>query len=132
MSRYLIDSDTLIYFLKGIPEVIERLTQIPPDALHTSRINATELLYGAYNAARIEKNLAIIEPFLAQFTLLEFDETAARYFAQEKARLKKLGAPIADMDLMIASIAIANECVLITNNVKHFERVLGLKIERVI
>jgi predicted nucleic acid-binding protein len=132
MSRYLIDSDTLIYFLKGIPEVIERLTQIPPDAFYTSRINATELLYGAYNAARIEKNLAIIEPFLAQFTLLEFDETAARYFAQEKARLKKLGTPIADMDLMIASIAVAHGCVLITNNVKHFERVLGLKIERVI
>ena len=132
MTRYLIDSDILIYFLKGIPEVIERLTQISPDALYTSRINATELLYGAYNSARIEKNLAIIEPFLERFQILEFDNTASLIFAKEKARLKKLGTPIADMDLMIASIALAHRCVLITNNVKHFERVLGLEFERVV
>jgi len=132
MTRYLIDSDILIYFLKGTPEVIERLTQISPDALHTSRINATELLYGAYNSARTEKNLAIIEPFLERFKILEFDSRASLFFAKEKARLKRLGTPIADMDLMIASIALAQGCVLITNNVKHFERVLGLEIERVI
>jgi len=133
MTRYLIDSDILIYFLKGIPEVIERLTQIAPDALYTSRINATELLYGAYNSVRIEKNLSIIEPFLERFQILEFDNTASLIFAKdkEKARLKKLGTPIADMDLMIASIALAQGCVLVTNNVKHFERVLGLEIERV-
>jgi predicted nucleic acid-binding protein len=132
MTHYLIDSDILIYFLKGIPEVIAKLTQISPDALYTSRINATELLYGAYNSARIEKNLAIVEPFLERFQILEFDSTASLIFAKEKARLKKLGTPIADMDLMIASIALAQECVLITNNVKHFERVLGLEIERVV
>ncbi len=132
MTRYLIDSDILIYFLKGTPEVIERLTQISPDALYTSRINTTELLYSAYNSARIEKNLAIIEPFLERFQILEFDSTASLIFTKEKARLKKLGTPIADMDLMIASIALAQGCVLITNNVKHFERVLGLEIERAV
>jgi len=49
-------------------------------------------------------------------------------FAKEKARFKKSGMLIADMDLMIASISISNDCVLMTNNMKHFQRVNGLKL----
>jgi len=54
---------------------------------------------------------------------------AAEIFAKEKARLNKLGMMIADMDLMIASIAIANKLILITNNIKHFNRVKHLQID---
>ena len=127
--KYLIDSDVLICYLKGRPEAIARLGQIPAAALHTSRINATELLYGAYNSQRVQNNLSIIEPFLAQFALLEFDEEASRLFAREKARLKRTGNLIPDMDLMIAATTMANDCTLITNNLKHFERVRGLRVE---
>ena len=63
MKKYLIDSDILIYFLKGKQEVVKRISQIPIDDLYISRINYTELLYGAYNSARIEQNLKVIEPF---------------------------------------------------------------------
>ena len=129
MKKYLIDSDILIYFLKGKQEVVERLSQIPINELYISRINYTELIYGAYNSTKINQNLKVIEPFLDSFEVLEFTRTSSLIFAKEKARLKKSGNIIADMDLMIASIAIENDCTLISNNIKHFDRVQNLKLE---
>ena len=129
MEKYLIDSDILIYFLKGKKEVIERLTKIPNDDLYISRINYTELIYGAYNSSKINHNLKVIEPFLEKFTVLEFTKASSLIFAKEKARLKKNGNIIADLDLMIASIAIENSCILISNNIKHFERIQNLELE---
>ena len=129
MKKYLIDSDILIYFLKGKQEVVERLSQIPIDDLYISRINYTELIYGAYNSSKINQNLKVIEPFLDNFKVLEFTQISSIIFAKEKARLKKNGNIIADIDLMIASIAIENDCTLISNNIKHFDRVQNLELE---
>ena len=129
MKKYLIDSDILIYFLKGKQEVVQRLSQIPINELYISRINYTELIYGAYNSTKINQNLKVIEPFLESFEILEFTKTSSLIFAKEKARLKKSGNIIADMDLMIASIAIENDCTLISNNIKHFDRIENLKLE---
>ena len=129
MKKYLVDSDILIYFLKGKQEVVQKLSQIPIDDLYISRINYTELIYGAYNSAKINQNLKVIEPFLDSFTVLEFTKESSLIFAKEKARLKKSGNIIADMDLMIASLAIANDCTLISNNLKHFNRIQNLELE---
>jgi len=101
-----------------------------PKDLITSRINYTELLYGAYNSVHVESNLRLIHSFLKNFDIYEFDKEASEIFAKEKARLKKSGTMIADMDLMIASIAIANDLSLVTNNFKHFERINNLKLLR--
>lgn len=129
MKKYLIDSDILIYFLKGEQEVVQRLSRIPIDDLYISRINYTELIYGAYNSSKINQNLKVIEPFLDSFKVLEYTKTSSLIFAKEKARLKKNGNIIADLDLMIASIAIENDCTLISNNIKHFDRVQNLELE---
>lgn len=123
----ILDSDILIYFLKGEKKVVEEVLKIASDELFTTRVNYTELLYGAYNSSKIEDNLTKFKNFLERFTILEFDERSSVIFAQTKAKLKKEGNIIADMDLMIASIAIANEQELATNNHKHFERIRNLK-----
>ncbi len=125
-----IDSDILIYFLKGHSEIVSRLSSYPLEAIFTTRINYTELLYGAYNSAQIDNNLRKITAFLDILSILEFDQKAGTIFAQEKARLKQHGILIADMDLMIASITIANDFSLVTNNLRHFERIENLKMER--
>ena len=124
----IIDSDILIYFLKGEKTVVQKLLNIPADELYTTRINYTELLYGAYNSSHVEKNLERFRAFLDQFTILEFDEKASEIFAKTKAKLKQEGNIIADMDLMIASIAIANDQELVSNNQKHFRRIQNLKL----
>lgn len=130
MKNYVIDTDILIYFLKGRKEVIEKLVKIPTDCLYTTRVNYTELLYGAYNSSRLKKNLAAIEPFLDSFRILEFDEGSSKIFAKTKAQLKKRGKIIADMDLMIASITLNHGFSLVSNNIKHFERIDKLDLVR--
>jgi len=50
-------------------------------------------------------------------------------YAQEKARLRKQGTPLDDFDLLIGASAVANNLILVTNNVKHFERIEGITIE---
>ncbi|MDX9796710.1 MAG: PIN domain-containing protein [Sulfurimonadaceae bacterium] len=122
-----LDSDILIYFLKGNKNVVNEVLKHDLSDLYITRINCTELLYGAYNSTKIKGNLTKINAFLAQFTVLEFDEKSSKIFAQLKAKLKKEGNIIADMDLMIASITIANQEMLATNNHKHFERIKELK-----
>jgi predicted nucleic acid-binding protein len=124
----IIDSDILIYFLKGEKTVVQELTKIPSNELCTTRINYTELLYGAYNSSKVEENIMKFKGLLAQFTILEFDERSCEIFAKTKAKLKKEGKIIADMDLMIASIAIANNQVLVSNNQKHFKRIRQLEL----
>lgn len=123
----IIDSDILIYFLKGDERVTKLLSSIKQDELFTTRINYTKLLYGAYNSQRVDKNLAIIKDFLSNFNILEFDDKSSLVFAKIKAQLKQQGNIIADMDLMIASIAISQGQTLFTNNLKHFTRIEKLK-----
>ena len=124
-----IDSDVLIYFMKGHVEIVNKLSTQPIENIFTTRINVTELVYGAYNSSKIEQNLGKVSSFLECFQILEFDQKSSVIFAQEKARLKLKGSLIADMDLMIASITIANDFSLVTNNLKHFERIENLRIE---
>ncbi len=127
-QKYILDSDILIYFLKGRRDTVERVIALPKAHLYITIINYAELLYGVYNSTKITHNREKIVPFLENFKLLPFDKEASRIFARQKAKLKKEGKPIADMDLMIASIAIANDACLFTNNLKHFNRVEGLKL----
>lgn len=129
MKSYIVDSDILIYFLKGKKEVIEKVIHIPQESLYITRINYTELLYGAYNSARVEENLKTIIAFLANFKILEFDKDASEIFAKTKASLKSQGNIIADMDLMIASIALNHQFILVSNNTKHFQRIEKLDLE---
>ena len=124
---YILDSDILIYFLKGEKEVVEKILFLPKEELYITIINYTELLYGIYNSNKIIQNEKKILPFLESFKILQFDKNSSKIFAQLKAKLKKRGQIIADMDLMIASIVISNEAILYTNNLKHFNKIEGLK-----
>ena len=126
-QKYVLDSDILIYFLKGEKEVVEKILFLPKEELYITIINYTELLYGIYNSNKIIQNEKKILPFLESFKILQFDKNSSKIFAQLKAKLKKQGQIIADMDLMIASIAISNKAILYTNNLKHFNRIEGLK-----
>ena len=127
-NKYILDSDILIYFLKGEKEVIEKVLFLSKDELYITIINYTELLYGIYNSNKITQNKEKILPFLDKFKILYFDKNSSKVFAKLKAKLKKQGEIIADMDLMIASIAISNKAILYTNNLKHFNRIEELEI----
>jgi len=127
--KYIIDSDILIYFLKNHPNVVNKFAEAESDDIAVTIISYAELLFGAYNSLRIKENLSKIKSFLETMTIVNFDKPAADIFARLKSDLRKEGRTISDMDLIIASICIANQWTLITNNSKHFKRIRELKIE---
>ena len=127
--RYIVDSDILIYFLKKHPQVTQKFEATDPDQIGTTIINYAELLFGAYNSAKVQQNLNNIKSFLETISIINFDKNAGEIFAQLKTNLRKSGKVIADLDLIIASICLSNDFILVTNNTKHFGRIEELKIE---
>lgn len=126
---YVIDTDILIYFLKNNPSVVEQFSKHSLSVLATTRINATELLYGAHNSNNPQRSLMVHRSLLAELDIYEFGESASEIYASEKAWLRQQGNMMDDMDLLIASICLAESKTLVTNNTKHFQRVRGLNLE---
>ncbi len=127
--KYILDTDILIYFLKGQANVVEHISRTSSEKIAMTIINHTELLFGVFNSAHQKQNLDKIQTFLKQINIFPFCEEASYIFAQQKALLKKQGTIIADLDLMIGSIVLKQQGVLVTNNIKHFTRIKGLKLE---
>jgi tRNA(fMet)-specific endonuclease VapC len=126
---YLLDTNICIYILKRKPiEVFERFKTLKLGELKISSITVAELYYGAYNSQKIEKNLMTLDSFLKPFDYVEFNEKSAIEYAKIKSNLKRKGTIIGELDMQIAAVARANDLILITNNVKEFERVNGLKV----
>ncbi|WP_367288885.1 PIN domain-containing protein [Laspinema palackyanum] len=88
-----------------------------------------ELFYGAMRISNPARTRALQEVFLNQFISLPFDDAAASIFGRIRVQLAALGMPIGPYDLQIAAIALVNNLILVTHNVREFERVEGLRLE---
>ncbi len=127
---YLLDTNVCIKLLnKNNIAVVNELKKHQPEEIYLSTIVQFELYYGAYKSSRIDQNLAKLERFLSQFTILPFDEISAKIAGKLRTELNKLGTPIGVYDLQIASIALAHNLILVTHNIKEFSRVKNLKYE---
>ena len=127
--RYLIDTDIIIYSLKDFSDVNNQFKIHQNDPKLLSVITYGELLYGAYKSTNADKNLATIRRLAEIFPIVNVSPSVMETFGNLKASLEKSGAVIADLDLMIASTAIVHNLVLVTNNERHFGRILSLNIE---
>jgi predicted nucleic acid-binding protein len=125
---YLLDTDTVIYSLKGEPTVEKNLREHFHDPLKMSVITLMELYYGAHKSQKIASNLAKIKTLEISFQVIPIGEESAEIFGMTRAQLEKAGSPLDDFDLIIASCALSNNLVLVTNNVRHFQRIEGLKL----
>jgi tRNA(fMet)-specific endonuclease VapC len=126
---YLLDTDTIIYSLKGDPNVQENLRQHINDILQISIITLMELYYGAYKSQHVDANLAKIKTLEQSLDILITGQETAEIFGKMKSRLESGGNRLDDFDLIIALIALTHNLVLVTNNEKHFQRIEGLKLE---
>jgi tRNA(fMet)-specific endonuclease VapC len=127
---YCLDSNIIIFFLKH--QNLE-LNQKISDALFAEEINTTsicasELLYYSYKN-KATKTLELRQEFLSQLNILSFDYKAAQIFAQIKTELEIIGQKVDDIDLQIASICLAQDRILVTNNTKHFQNIKNLKLQ---
>lgn len=127
---YLLDTNVCIKLLNNNNiAVTNKLRKHKPEEIYLSTIVQFELYYGAYKSSKLEKNLVKLERFCSQFIILTFDEKSAKTAGKIRTELNKLGTPIGVYDLQIASIALANNLILVTHNIKEFSRIENLQYE---
>ena len=124
----ILDTDVCIEILRGNEKVIERRREVDDD-IATTWITASELTYGAEKSSASDRNLTLVTEFLGTLPILGLDLTSALELGRCKARLERAGMRIADADLLIAAITLANGASLVTGNRRHYERIENLRIE---
>ena len=129
MLRYMLDTNICIYTIKNNPAAVREKFQQHQNHLCISSIVLSELLYGAEKSSQPEKSLALIEGMAARLEVLGFDEHAAAHAAEIRADLARKGTPIGHYDVLIAGHARSRGLVLVSNNLREFERVDGLRLE---
>ncbi|MBO1070919.1 MAG: type II toxin-antitoxin system VapC family toxin [Dolichospermum sp. DEX189] len=128
--QYLLDTCVVIDFVKGDPNTLQRLKLISPDDISISAVTSMELKYGlAINPQRAIKIQPLIISFLNSVTILPFAEAEAEQTAQIRSFLKQAGTPIGAYDVLIAATAITHKLIIVTANVREFERIPNLQIE---
>ncbi len=127
--KYLLDTNICVYWLKGNEQIEQKILSVGLDNVVLSFLNVSELYYGAYKSQRVDANLTLIRQLTDQLNVIESDEAISEMFGEMKATLEKAGAIIDDADLFIAACAKVHGLALVTNNIKHFKRIKGLKLE---
>lgn len=127
--KYALDTNTLIYYFKGMGDVSTYLLAQLPTSIYIPVIVLYELETGLLKSDSPQKRRQQLQELLSVVEALPFDEKVAQVAAQVRADLEKRGKPIGPLDVLIAGTALANGCTLVTRNLAEFERVQGLSVE---
>jgi tRNA(fMet)-specific endonuclease VapC len=125
----MLDTNTCSYVMRDANSRVQK--QFEPYAfgeLFISSIVRFELAFGYYNqpSKQLREKL---ERFLSKVQIMPFDEEAAELAGQLRARLKRAGTPISGFDVLIGAHALAHDATLVTNNIREFSRIEGLRLE---
>lgn len=126
---YVLDTNTLIYFFKGLGDVPGKFLSTTPREIAIPSIVLYELELGIAKSSSPKKRQAQLKELCSLIEVLEFGVEEARLSALIRAQLEKKGTPIGAYDVLIAGTALAHQGILVTNNTKEFSRVPKLKIE---
>ncbi len=124
---YVLDTNALIYFFKGMGKVSENMFAVPPSDIALTAITLYELEVGLTKSAS-EKRRNQLDTLLKTVCVLPFAETEAQTAARLRAYLEQQGTPIGPMDTLIAGIALTHSATLITRNISEFGRVPELQV----
>ena len=127
-ARYLLDTNTVSYILKGIPpRVRQHLARTPMEAVSISVVTEAELRFGLARRPDAKNLRFAVEEFLLRVDILPWDSAAARHYADVRAEIEGAGTPMGNMDLMIAAQALSAGATLVTSD-RSFHRINRLKI----
>ena len=131
MIRYLLDTNTISYFVKGASASLVQRMQVGLDAqdIAISAITRAEVRYGVEMMDKFDKRRRRIDLLLKELSALPWSIEAADEFGRLKAYLRRNGTPVGEFDTQIAAHALAEKLILVTHNTRHFEKVPGLKLE---
>jgi tRNA(fMet)-specific endonuclease VapC len=127
--KYLLDTNICVCMLKHVPAVISNFTKKQEYGFAISSITLAELEYGVCNSNSYDKNRAALISFLPLVEILPFNTAAAMQYGKICASLRKKGTLIGSLDMLIAAHAKSCGLVVVTNNIREFERVEGLMLE---
>lgn len=128
MKRYLLDTNICIYFIKGLFELNKKIEEAGEQNCFISEMTVAELKYGVENSKNVEEMRKIVEAFISKFFVIPI-YNALDFYAKEKAKLRKQGLMIDDFDILIGSTSVANDMIMVTNNVAHLSRLDNIIIE---
>ncbi|MDR2585835.1 MAG: type II toxin-antitoxin system VapC family toxin [Prevotellaceae bacterium] len=128
MTGYLLDTNICVFFIRGKYALNEKINEVGFDNCYISEITLAELKYGAECSNKAFENRSLITDFAQEINILPLYDCFDVY-AQEKARLRRIGHIIDDFDLLIAATAIYNKLTLVTDNSKHFDRISGILLD---
>ena len=129
MLKYLLDTNIAIYVIKHRPiQVLETFNR-HAGQLCISSITLAELFHGVEKSAKPDHNLRQVEDFVSRLEVLEYGNKAAAHYGDIRANLERKGTPVGVNDLHIAAHARSEGLTLVTNNLREFERVEGLRLE---
>lgn len=128
--RYLLDTDICIYIAKRKPaQVLERFRQLRPGDVGMSVVTYLELAYGAFKSREVAENLIKIERLRLIIPVQPLEAGVAKHYGRIRAELEKQGSPMGSYDLLIAAHVLSLGLTLVTNNVREFARVAGLRVD---
>ena len=128
MTGFMLDTDISSYIIKRRPSSLLEKFEKHGETLGVSVITAAELRFGAEKAAR-PKLAELVEAYLERLAILDWTNEVTSHYARIRCELERRGKPIGNMDLLIASHAVALGMTVVTNNLKHFSNVPDLKVE---
>ncbi len=127
--KYLLDTNICVHFLRGKFEMDKILKEKGLENCYISEVTVLELRFGAENSKDKDKSHKAVDVFLKGIVIVPIYGSIKKY-AEEKVRLNKMGKPQNDeFDLLIGVTAIENKLILVTENKKDFQNLLGIDIE---
>ena len=129
MLKYMLDTNIAIYVIKRRPiTALEKFNQ-HASQMCVSSITVAELIHGAEKSQNSQQAFAVVEDFLSRLSVLDYDYSAAGHYGDIRANLERKGTPIGVNDLHIAGHARSAGLILVSNNLREFERVEGLRLD---
>jgi tRNA(fMet)-specific endonuclease VapC len=126
---YALDTNTVVYFFKGLGQVADRLLAVPPQRVRLPSVALYELETGVAKLGGGGRRRRQLSAFVEMVGILPFAADEARTAARIRATLEASGNPIGPLDTLIAATALSYGATLVTRNVREFERVEGLQVE---
>jgi tRNA(fMet)-specific endonuclease VapC len=127
---YLLDTNICIYIANRQPSaVVSRLEDLRPGDVGMSIVTYLELVNGAWKSRRKQDNLAKVQELSRLIPVQPLDTAVADHYGRIRSELERRGSPIGAYDLLIAAHALSLDLTLVTNNLREFARISGLRVE---
>ena len=128
MLKYMLDTNIVIYVIKRRPAELLHVFNRHAGQMCISSITLAELMHGAEKSSMPEHNLRHVGDFVSRLEVLSYGAKAAAHYGDIRADLERKGTPIGINDIHIAGHARSEGLILVTSNLREFERVAALRL----